>query len=493
MSTKILFVFSRFVIFQLVLSIGFCTLAEDEQSLSDPDISTRKKNKRIVARQYQKALKDNKGNDDILVLPALVADRIKKTVIVQVETTGLGISGSPPEFFIIFENSGHDYESLMVSFARPGDIHRALEFIGMEPGRPVNSAKLEFWPKGERVLAQCRCYQSPALADPVDLDDLLVDVNTKQPTREKGFVFTGSLWVESNTNGMVYAADAFEPKSIVANYNEPYSVLDVPRIAPQGDVYRTFVVNTNYIFPEGALVEVTFKPEYPGEKKRVVDVSLLATQNDSDNIFFKLTATGADNLETEKLSSMLEYFRKMRETGHDPFVEIRFDKNLEIGKIKSLCRVLADMETRGGIRIEPPPDGQLYYKAFIPDESFRERGKRPAQPWELHLKPTKDGIAAKLIEIEQIWKEGEIWPDLKITNHTVSSGSELKIKLNEIEAMRKELGKKEGLPVILVYSQSKILYGELMGYLNNVIKDYPVIHIFLDQENVKPATEQDSQ
>ncbi len=433
----------------------------------------RARNRVYVDNWFREAKDKHEKNSDMLALPGLLADRKNKSITAYAEATGLDESGSPPEFFIISLKSGHDYEALLISFASPGDVHKALEFIGMKPGRPVNPADLEFWPKGERVVIDAVYADGEDKIGPVRLGRLLVDAETEEPPPEKGFVFTGSMMVKAGTNGMVYAADAFGPRSIASNYNEPYSVLDVPRVAPQGAVYRTFVVNSKYVFPAGALVELKFRPEYPGGKQRVRDMSLRVENISGKGARFSLVEGKREVLETQKADRLMKSLSDISRSGHDPFLQISFGDLMSLEDIRAICAGLSEIETPEGIRVEPPPEGNLYYKAFLPDEKFRSREKRPAQPWELHLETAKDGgISATLIQIEQVWKKGQVWPDLVIKKHSVDSGKHLASQLSAMSGGGQ-------LPVILVYADPDLRYGTLMGYILPVIEEYSTIHVFL--------------
>ncbi|GAI08008.1 unnamed protein product, partial [marine sediment metagenome] len=172
-----------------------------------------------------------------------------------------------------------------------------------------------------------------------------------------------------------------------------------------------------------------------------------------------------------KLNEMLEKFAKMTETGHDPFVTLRFGDDLTLKAVHDLCVILSSIETEKGIRIEPPLPGHLYYKAFMPDESFRQREERISQPWELHLSVENSKITGVLTQIEQIWKDGKVWPDLKVKDYPVA----------DPEALRKELDNRgPGLPVVLVFAQSGVTYGQLTTFIKPVLSTHPTIHVFAD-------------
>lgn len=158
---------------------------------------------------------------------------------------------------------------------------------------------------------------------------------------------------------------------------------------------------------------------------------------------------------------------------------------MRLEDIKTICVALSQIETPVGIRVEPPPEGHLYYKAFLPDEKFRSRKKRPAQPWELYIERAADGkISATLIEIEQVWKKDQVWPDLVTRKHAVDGGEHLASRL-------KDMSGGDQLPVILVYADPGLRYGRLLEYILPVIDDFSTIHVFLqgkDFDNVQMLT-----
>jgi len=85
------------------------------------------RNKQLAAEAYQTNLKRYANSPSTLVLPGLVADRNPRRVEVMVERTRLG-PDSPCEFTVIAETSDHGYEALLIAFAKPSDVHRALQF-----------------------------------------------------------------------------------------------------------------------------------------------------------------------------------------------------------------------------------------------------------------------------------------------------------------------------------------------------------------------------
>ena len=115
-----------------------CVSAQDEVTDPKPPDRPAQYNERPqhaarATAAYGADLTKYDGNDDILVLPGLVADRNNRRVDLMVEATGIE-PGTIVEFLLIDADSSKGYEALLWSHARPSAIHRALQFIGMKPG-----------------------------------------------------------------------------------------------------------------------------------------------------------------------------------------------------------------------------------------------------------------------------------------------------------------------------------------------------------------------
>ena len=126
------------------------------------------------------------------------------------------------------------------------------------------------------------------------------------------------------------------------------------------------------------------------------------------------------------------------------------------------------------MRIMPPPAGHLYYRAFVPDEQYRDRSRRMAQPWELTLRLVGGSVTGTLTRLEQVWKESQVWPDLKVADFGVATPQELRPKMDK---------EGPGIPVMLVFADDAMSYGQLMTFLSPVMSDHPTIHVYL---NPKP-------
>lgn len=405
--------------------------------------------------------------------PFVIADRHRREVRVEARATGI-TGGTLCEFFLIATNSGHDYEAIAVSLARPSDVHRALEFIGISPGRPVNAKELRFWPRGERVIAELEWVDPAAPDGPprrVRLEETLVDTRTGQPLPTDGLVFVGSTRVPvENGTGTVYAADEMEPNSIASAFNLETTVLDIPRRGTQSALYDYQIANSNYVWSKGTPLLVVMRPEPRAEgRPRIHDlVLMIGTTNGRLTIALRETTTA-----TPLASSLQEVEHRLRELGaaaFDAHIDVRIEPTTPVRDLRSLGEVVARLAELPAVRIEPPSSGQLYYRAFNPDPSLRRREDRPSQPWELYFRAGDPGKwTAVLVTVRPGRDILTNEPTFFTREYPATTPEELRSRLTE---------EGPGLPIVVVFAPAPMTYGELMEFVGPLMTTHPVIHVF---------------
>jgi hypothetical protein len=389
-------------------------------------------NLQAVSAWTQAEQKRHVGQTNIWIANGVVADRTARTVTVVAEATGLA-EGGIVEFLSVGAKSEKDYESLTVALASAGDICHGLEFLGLPRGRPVQPARCQFWPKGERVRVTIRQLgKDEKAARP--LATCMRDKREK-PVAAESFVYVGSSWT-----GELCQADQVAPGAWISTYNEPSVVLDVPTLAPQGEVYGSLVVAEAGRFESGTLLLLTLTPDcLSNGVPRVVDFALTVRAETTNATLATLRAVTQGTEQglapaTNDLKGAFERLAALARTGRDPFVKLTLDETLAAGMVRELARVLNMVEGSGGVRIEAPPAGQPYYKAFLPDERWRKRLDRPSQPWEVRVVRTpQGGWRCTLVQILEDWsKEGQLTPDLTPTEFPFDRPEEF---LPKIEAL----------------------------------------------------------
>ena len=459
-------------------------------------------NVRAVDAWTQVELKRQAGKTNVWIARGVVADREARTVGIVVEAAGLD-AGAIAEFLAVGETSEKDYEALTVSFARAADICHALEFLGLPRGRPIMPSTYQFWPKGEYVKATIRQLGREGKTGK-PLSGCLQD---KRPhaVPAGNFVYVGSCW-----SGTVCRADAVSPGALISTYNEPSVVLDTPGRSPQGEVYGSLVVSSDGKFDGGTLMVVELTPDpLSNGVPRVVDLSFAARRRAD------ATGDGLGSLDcvtrgtepaigpaTNDVKVALERLATLAKTGRNPFVTVSLDDAMTVGAARDLARVFTMVEGDGGLRIEAPEAGQLYYKAFLPDERWRPRADRPSQPWELRVTRNKAGVwGCTLVQILEDWsKEGQLTPDLTPTDFPLARPEELPGKIRElidaqVTDVKQKLAK-AGKPVnadyvdqlatlkrintIFVFAPPDAPLGTFMPAVRLVHDTLPQVHVFVE-------------
>jgi hypothetical protein len=394
-----------------------------------------------------------------LVARGVLADREARTVRVDAFATGIR-PGAIAEFLLITINSGHDYESVFQTFAFASDIARAFEFLGVPPGRPADFAAYRFWPRGERVEVEAEVDGAPA----VPAEGFLMEASTQRPREPEGF-----LWIGGGTaaGGASNTVDFAGPGSILPSYNEPVSLFDVPRRAPQADVYQSCLAGENV--PRRAILPavLVFRPEArpEGAPLRVRPVALRLS---SDGF----SIDGAGPVPPAEALKALRAFRS--DLAQDAYVSFSWDDASTLADLRAVAQLLRMVDTEEtGIRVDEPPEGFPCYQALLPRDEWRDRAARFSQPCELRIAKGDDGAAAAtLVAIGEIWKDDALKPDLDVKEFPVADADDFRARLADKAPA--------GMKALLVFVPGDLRYGELRPYLDAVRSTHPLVQIFVD-------------
>ena len=472
----------------LLLPVANASAQGDDYPAPPPQYGDTPKHAARVKEAYEDNLSKYKGDADVLVLPGVVANRKTRRIEIAAEATGLA-EKDIVEFLLIDQTSEKGYESLVWSFAKPSDVHKALMFIGMKPGRPFNPAKLRFWPKGERVLLSVAAQGQPDTDRPLPIENLVMDSNSEETLPAVGFVFVGSTMIRrfDGKPGKVYAADAYEPKSVASLFNDPIAVLDVPRRARKSDVYGRQVASPEYDFAKNEPLKIILEPEHKDGRRRVkdleLDIRLSDKKPDKDALpveFLLKDAKGVSLVEKPKLHAVLGAFGQLVQQGRDPYVSVIFDDRLRLAQVQKVCRVLVVLDSEKGIRIEPPAPGQLYYEAFLPDRRWLDRKSRLVQPFELRVTAKGGAIGAALTLHEYVWADDNPEPKMKATTFDIATPQALREQLDADAKRRREAERRPGPPVLIVFTDADIEYRQLLALLGPALETHNIVHVFIE-------------
>ena len=433
---------------------GWTASTEEEENARKEELSAALDRSFAAAREKYGA-----DTNRYFVARGVLADREARTVRLDAFATGIR-PGAIAEFLLITLNSGHEYESVFQTFALAADIARAFEFLGVPPGLPADFAAYRFWPRGERFEVDAEVDGAPA----VPAERFLMEASTQKPREPAGFLWIGGGWTEGGVSNTV---DFSGPGSILPSYNEPVTLFDVPRRAPQNDVYQSCLSGENV--PRRAILPavLTFRPEpRPADAPlRVRPVALRLSPGG-------FSIDGADPVPPAEALKALRAFRTDR--AQDAYVSFSWDDAAPLADLRAVAQLLRMVDTEEtGIRVDAPPEGFPYYQALLPRDEWRDRAARYSQPCELRLARGEDGaVAATLVAIGEIWKDDALKPDLDVKEFPVANAEDFRAKLAEKAPA--------GMKALLVFAPGALPYGELRPYLDAVRATHPLVQIFVD-------------
>ncbi len=479
----------RFGLIALVSMLASPLLAQERDPYKTKPVG-HEQNQQLAASAYQANLKKYAADTNVLVLPGLVADKKKQRVEVMAESTKLG-PGAPCEFTVVAEASDHGYETKLIAFAQPSAVHQALMFIGQEPGESMDPDALRFWARGECFVVGIVQSNEP----PFRIEKLFIDRRTGKTLPEEGFRFVGSRRVSApgKPGENVYGADLYQPMAIVSLFNSTYSVLEVPYTAKKADVYQNTSVNPEHPLSEGAIFTLVIEPANKGGGKRARDLALHVKSVKSPDT---TNATGPEQLSSLRfqlkeadtvlntkpgLGSVLEAMGPLDRKQLDYFLTVSFGDEVDLGSIQALTKILAIIDSERGIRIDPPPIGQLHYRAFTPDRDLLDREARMYHPWELALSVKDGAVSGKLLRIDSVYRNGSSKSELEITELSVAGPQDLRKELAteaERTAKTRSLSK---LPVIMVFAPASLTYGQLIKFLEPALPTHKAVHVYVDE------------
>ena len=416
------------------------------------------------------------ADDNLFSRPGVTADRGKREVRIQALATGLS-AGEPCEFLLIGPRSGHGYEALAVAQAAPSDVHAALVHIGLTPGECVNSRALRFWPRGPMVSARVVRPSSPSPDTEMPIEEFVRDRQTNRSMEIAGFMFTGSLRMKDPglAPDEFYAADLLDPGSILAVFNQPETVLDIPRQGGQSELYGRLIMHSERVLSKDEPLSVILRPATPADGFITAVDTVLHHAWKDERLEPTWSAAGGFPGATGTVAQVDSALADAFPPTIAVYAAVTFDRSTPLRMMAEPCAAIERWVNDRGLRIRAPDARDLYYRAFIPRPEFRERGERPSHPLEIRMRRTDEGWNAEITRViaERDGMTGE--RTFRMESWTAASPAQLASRAREQGAM---------LPVLVVMAPGDIPYGDLVDWLVPARATHPVVHIYLES----PAT-----
>lgn len=444
----------RFGLFPVLLFLGVAS-AEGQDQVHPYDIAHQK-----IQQILEQKRKEFADDPDKLVLESIVADRKLKRVEVWGCATAVGDT-EPIEFFITPVVSGKDYESLAVTWCKPSDLHKAMEFIGLKPGRPINFVTNHHWTRGPRVIVTVDSGKGP-----VRIEDLILNAPEKKTLPQTGMVFTGSFTHTDEQGQSHYAADVVDSRAIAPNYNDPVAVLDMPLRLAQSDVYGFQVRNPAHAVPLGHLLTFIIQPATGKEAVELHDLVIEVGLNESKPIYTALEQE-KERFRADSLADLVRSLSLLVDGSSDWFTTARIDPSIRVTDVRKMYAVLMTLEQDRGIKLDPPAGENLFHRAFFPQDAWRNRQERLGEPWELFLARQQGKIVARLERYVELFEPER---RLELQRFEVQSPQEFVKTINDHASQWSQM--------IFIYPPEDLTYGELMQWAGPAFKTYPRIFVF---------------
>jgi len=329
-------------------------------------------------------------------------------------------------------------------------------------------------PKGPRVRLGVRICDR----DAAPVERYVRDTRTDATVREDGFVFGGS--VKTDEGRLV--ADVRDPYCVVSLFNTPETVLDVPRRAGQSDVYQSHVINADRLLPTNRLVTLVFEKaaELVRVRELALEVRAGGAEPDAAPAYAFVNGAGRREEIGGGLTGAIQRFKAMREAGEAPYITLRLGSAVPLSAARKTAAALRLVEEGGAVAVEPPPEGHLYYRAFLPEPQWRQREDRLQQPWELHLARHDGTLTGRMVRHEADWSGAQAEPAFTTVAYAVADGAELRARLDAYEPPEQETYWYNALDVLLVFAPPRLAYGDLLAFLAPVLSTHGTVYVFLD-------------
>ena len=304
---------------------------------------------------------------------AVTVDPSAHRVSFTAEATGLK-TNVPVEFLFAGPGSDHDYESMFLTEAPVGEIAAAFERAGIPLGKPMDAKKARFWPVGVEL------EMTPKF------EELIAETRGE---KIYPIVYTGGE--RDQTGGAVAATNM--PLAVFALYNHGESIIAFDDTLDQSETYGRFVP----------------KAEIPkGEKREFVFTWKGAALN----------KTATPKFVNGNFAAEMEKMKALAADGSELDLTPDFSPSLTIKEAGAIAASLALLDS-SKVKVNGYPEGQLYYRAYLPMEKWRDRAERLCQPPEVVL---LEGGKVLVNEIVEDWSDPDSTdPKLSVKEHRFDS------------------------------------------------------------------------
>lgn len=288
----------------------------------------------------------------LLLAAAPIVDVANHSVTFDVISPDCGLD-SDIEFLFAGPDSDHDYESMFLTENSVRELADAFAKAGFPLGTPTDYRKCRFWPVGDEVVFE---------------PDIWSFISDTRDERKAAALFTGG---NRDAHG-VPEAETNMPQAVFALYDCPQSLFQFDDALGQSDTYGRFRPKVKIPKGEKRTVKVTWKGTRLHEKVNLV-------------------------LEPGSITNSLASLRNKCEKGMELDVTTFFSPELTVEEARNIANALQLVDSHK-VKLNSFADGQFFYRAFMPLESWRERSGRLTQPYEVRLDDSGKPVLTVIFE-----------------------------------------------------------------------------------------------
>lgn len=292
--------------------------------------------------------------------------------------TATGVEkGTPIEFLFAGKDSDRDYETIFLLDEPLDELCKRLEKAGLPKGQATDVSSCVLWPVG------CRVKIEPKTSE-------FIETRWPEGLSSADFIYTGGT---RDQKGTVVASDVM-PRSFLSLYSLAQSPIVYNGSYPQGDVYGAHSAKVTLKKGERKTFTLSWDDKTMPQVLSVVFRPGTASQE------FRQIKTAADKNEIVVYADL--------------------DPSLTVAEATAVAQAISIIDSPR-VKFNGRPVGHLFYRAFLPSVSWRDRKQRLTQPFELTLGSKDDGSEDRLVFIEEDWTvEGD---DPKLTPKKISFDS----------------------------------------------------------------------
>ncbi len=287
----------------------------------------------------------------------VTVDVQKHSVSFTAVSTDCGLD-TPLEFLFVGPGSDREYEAMFVTDAEISEIAAAFEKAGIPLGRPADIRASRFWPVGNKL------EMKPSF------NELVREMRGE---KTPAIVYTGGT---RDKKGIPEATTNM-PCALFAVYGCAQSLLVLNDVLDQSMSYGRFQPAVK--IPKGERRTFTF-----------------TWQGETNWQLWTL------KLEPGKLADALRVLKE-KSAQYEIDVTTDFSPEMTIREASGCAQALALLDS-SRVKLNGFSEGQLFYRAFLPMEKWRDRKERLAQPPEVYFE--SDG-SVRVTEVKEDWTKND--------------------------------------------------------------------------------------